>query len=118
MTAVRFFLVLVPLACLAIAEPAGAADPNAVGIVMKVTGETDPALPPREEIPANVKIKLAPGTERPCRMDPSSGFWPTCSRLLFAGYESAADQGLAAAERFDLMVRQMTRRRGRRLDLS
>ena len=61
MTAVRLLLVLVAVVFLTIAEPAGAADPNAVGIVMKVTGETDPALPPREEIPANVKIKLAPG---------------------------------------------------------
>lgn len=63
MTAVRLLLVLVAVVFLTIAEPAGAADPNAVGIVMKVTGETDPVLPPREEIPANVKIKLAPGTE-------------------------------------------------------
>ena len=63
MTAVRLLLVLVAVVFLTIAERAGAADPNAVGIVMKVTGETDPVLPPREEIPGNVKIKLAPGTE-------------------------------------------------------
>jgi hypothetical protein len=63
MTGVRFFLVLAPIACLTIAEPAGAADPNAVGIIMKVTGETEPALPLREEIGANIKIKLAAGTE-------------------------------------------------------
>ena len=44
-------------------RPAGAAEPNAVGIIMKVVGDTDPGLPPREEVPANTVIKLGPGAE-------------------------------------------------------
>jgi hypothetical protein len=80
MTAIRYFPVLVPLVFLAIAEPAGAADPNAVGIVMKVTGETDPALSPREELPANVKIKLGPGTELTFLHYP-----PRCDLVTVAG---------------------------------
>jgi hypothetical protein len=80
MTAVRVFPVLLPLVFLGLAEPASAADPNAVGIVMKVTGETDPALSPRDEIPANLKIKLAPGTELTFLHYP-----PRCDLVTIAG---------------------------------
>ncbi|HZS94536.1 MAG TPA: DsbA family protein [Chloroflexota bacterium] len=38
--------------------------------------------------------------------DPASGYWPASSRLLFAAYEAALVQDAAAAERFDLLVRQ------------
>jgi hypothetical protein len=80
MTAIRYFPVLVTLVFLPITEPAGAADPNAVGIVMKVTGETDPALSPRDELPANLKIKLAPGTELTFLHYP-----PRCDLVTVAG---------------------------------
>jgi hypothetical protein len=52
---------------------AGAAEPNAVGIIMKVTGETDPGLPLREEVSANTVIKLGPCTIRRLA---SSSPWP------------------------------------------
>lgn len=38
--------------------------------------------------------------------NPSSGFWPASSRILFAAYEAARAQDMAAAERFDLLLRQ------------
>lgn len=38
--------------------------------------------------------------------DPASGYWPASSRLLFAAYEAALVQDSAAAESFDLLVRQ------------
>jgi hypothetical protein len=43
--------------------PALAVEPEAVGIVMKVTGETTPHLPVRTEIPADTAIKLGPAVE-------------------------------------------------------
>jgi len=55
-----YSLALALLAGLSFWGPAGAAEPNAVGIIMKVTGETDPGLPLREEVSANTVIKLGP----------------------------------------------------------
>jgi hypothetical protein len=43
--------------------PAAAAEPDAAGIVMKVTGQTTPDLPVRTEIPADTAIKLGPAAE-------------------------------------------------------
>ncbi|HXO91686.1 MAG TPA: hypothetical protein VN849_12945 [Stellaceae bacterium] len=43
--------------------PALAAEPDAAGIVMSVTGQTTPDLPIRTEIPADTEIKLGPGVE-------------------------------------------------------
>ena len=43
--------------------PALAAEPDAAGIVMSVTGQTAPDLPIRTEIPADTEIKLGPGVE-------------------------------------------------------
>ncbi len=48
--------------------------------------------------------------------DVSSGFWPASSRLLFAAYEAALAQDVAAAERFDLLVRQAIFRQPRPID--
>jgi hypothetical protein len=59
---------------------AAAAEPNAVGIIMRVIGDTDPNLPPREEIPANTVIKLAPGAELTFLHYP-----PTCELVTVAG---------------------------------
>ena len=59
----RHRLALTLTAGLLVWGPAGAAEPNAVGIIMKVTGETDPELPLREEVSANTVIKLGPGAE-------------------------------------------------------
>jgi hypothetical protein len=56
-------LLIILLAYVSASVCAGAAEPNAVGIVMKVTGETTPNLAAREEIPANTAIKLYPGVE-------------------------------------------------------
>ncbi len=47
---------------------------------MKVTGETDPALPPREEIAANTAIRLGPGTELTFLHYP-----PRCELVTVAG---------------------------------
>lgn len=80
MTVIRYRLLLPLVACLAVAGIPVAADPNAVGIVMKVTGETEPALPPREEIAANTKIKLHPGTELTFLHYP-----PRCELVTVAG---------------------------------
>jgi hypothetical protein len=40
-----------------------AAEPEAAGIVMKVTGQTTPDLPVRTEIPADTAIRLGPAVE-------------------------------------------------------
>jgi len=40
-----------------------AAEPDAVGMVINITGETSPDLPVRTEIPANTAIKLGPQVE-------------------------------------------------------
>jgi hypothetical protein len=40
-----------------------AAEPDAVGMVINITGETSPNLPVRTEIPANTAIKLGPQVE-------------------------------------------------------
>jgi len=80
MTEIRLYLAISLLACLSASLAARAAEPNAVGIVMKVTGETDPALPPREEIPANMAIRLSPGTELTFLHYP-----PRCELVTVAG---------------------------------
>ena len=43
--------------------PVLAAEPEAAGIVMKVTGRTSPDLPVRTEIPSDTAIKLGPAVE-------------------------------------------------------
>lgn len=48
--------------------------------------------------------------------NPFSGVWPASSRLLFAAYEAALVQDIAAAQRFDLMVRQAIFQRPRPID--
>src|SRR5215471_9971767 len=68
------------LAGLWICAPAEAAEPNAVGIIMKVVGDTDPGLPPREEVPANTVIKLGPGAELTFLH-----YSPTCELVTVAG---------------------------------
>ena len=65
---------------LLVSGPAGAAEPNAVGIIMKVTGETDPELPLREEVSANTVIKLGPGAELTFLHYP-----PTCELVTVVG---------------------------------
>src|SRR5204863_2947272 len=75
-----YCLVLAFLAGLSLCGPAGAAEPNAVGIIMKVTGETDPGLPLREEVSANTVIKLGPGAELTFLHYP-----PTCELVTVAG---------------------------------
>ena len=61
-------------ACLSTMTPAFANEPDAAGIVMKVTGETSPSLPIRTEIPADTAIRLGPAAEltflhyRKCKM--------------------------------------------------
>jgi hypothetical protein len=76
----RYRPVIACLAALAVLAPAGAAEPNAVGIVMRVTGDTEPSLPPREELPANTQIKLGPGAELTFLHYP-----PTCELVTVAG---------------------------------
>ena len=73
-------LVLFLLTTVSILTPARAAEPNAVGIIMKVTGETDPGLPLREEVSANTVIKLSPGAELTFLHYP-----PTCELVTVAG---------------------------------
>src|SRR6266567_8550943 len=51
------------LASLLTTMPALAAEPDAAGIVMKVTGQTAPGLQIRTEIPADTAIKLEPTAE-------------------------------------------------------
>src|SRR5712671_1943629 len=80
MVDIRYRPALAFLAALSVLAPAGAAEPNAVGIVMRVTGDTDPNLPPREEIPANTVIKLGPGAELTFLHYP-----PTCELVTVAG---------------------------------
>jgi len=80
MTEIRFGLAISLLACLPATLPAHAAEPNAVGIVMKVTGEADPAMPLREEIAANTAIRLGPGTELTFLHYP-----PRCELVTVAG---------------------------------
>jgi hypothetical protein len=63
MTNIQHGLVVSALALLWASGTASAAEPNAVGLVLKVSGQTDPDLPPREEIAANTVIKLGPGVE-------------------------------------------------------
>jgi hypothetical protein len=63
MVDIRHRLIIALLACFSASGLASAAEPNAVGIIMRVTGETDPNLPPREEISANTVIRLRPGAE-------------------------------------------------------
>jgi hypothetical protein len=50
-------------ACLSATTPALAGEPDAAGIVMKITGETSPGLPVRTEIPADTAIRLGPAAE-------------------------------------------------------
>jgi hypothetical protein len=76
----RWRLALTLTAGLLVWGPAGAAEPNAVGIIMKVTGETDPGLPLREEVSANTVIKLSPGAELTFLHYP-----PTCELVTVAG---------------------------------
>src|SRR5438132_3410830 len=76
----RYRLALALLAGLSLWGPAGAAEPNAVGIIMKVIGETDPGLPLREEVSANTVIKLGPGAELTFLHYP-----PTCELVTVAG---------------------------------
>jgi hypothetical protein len=80
MVEVRHRLILALLAGLSGLGPAGAAEPNAVAIIMRVTGETDPSLPPREEIAANTAIKLGPGAELTFLHYP-----PNCKLVTIAG---------------------------------
>ena len=80
MVDIRYRLMLPFLAGLLVWGPAGAAEPNAVGIIMKVTGETDPGLPLREEVAANTVIKLGPGAELTFLHYP-----PTCELVTVAG---------------------------------
>src|SRR5947209_1183184 len=75
-----YYLALALLAGLCAWGPAGAAEPNAVGIIMKVSGETDPGLPLREEVAANAVIKLGPGAELTFLHYP-----PTCELVTVAG---------------------------------
>ena len=76
----RYRIALALLAGLSLWGPAGAAEPNAVGIIMRVIGETDPGLPPREEVSANTVIKLGPGAELTFLHYP-----PTCELVTVAG---------------------------------
>jgi hypothetical protein len=76
----RHRLALTFTAGLLVWGPAGAAEPNAVGIIMKVTGETDPELPLREEVSANTVIKLGPGAELTFLHYP-----PTCELVTVVG---------------------------------
>jgi hypothetical protein len=80
MADLRHRLVLPLLAGLSLLGPAVAAKPNAVGIIMRVTGHTDPNLPPREEISANAAIKLGPGAELTFLHYP-----PDCELVTVAG---------------------------------
>ena len=80
MVDIRYRLMLPFLAGLCVWGPAGAAEPNAVGIIMKVSGETDPGLPLREEVAANTVIKLGPGAELTFLHYP-----PTCELVTVAG---------------------------------
>lgn len=80
MTEIRYRLVIPLLASLFASGLAEAAEPNAVGIIMKVTGQTDPDLPAREEIAANTVIKLAPGAELTFLHYP-----PNCELVTVAG---------------------------------
>ena len=50
-------------ACLSTMTPALAGEPDAAGIVMKVTGQTTPDLPVRTEIPTDTAITLGPAVE-------------------------------------------------------
>ena len=75
-----YCLALALFAGLSLWGPAGAAEPNAVGIIMKVSGETDPGLPLREEVSANTVIKLGPGAELTFLHYP-----PTCELVTVAG---------------------------------
>jgi hypothetical protein len=63
MTNIRHGLAVSALALLWASGTASAAEPNAAGLVLKVSGQTDPDVPPREEIAANTVIKLGPGAE-------------------------------------------------------
>src|SRR5260370_40254147 len=47
-------------ACALAVAPAHAAEPDAAGMVIKITGETIPDLPARTEIPADTVIRLGP----------------------------------------------------------
>ena len=59
----RPHLLITLLASVSALRFAGAAEPNPVAMVMKVTGETTPNLPARQEILANATITLGPGVE-------------------------------------------------------
>jgi predicted DsbA family dithiol-disulfide isomerase len=48
--------------------------------------------------------------------NPSSGYWPASSQLLFAAYEAAPAHDSAAAARFDLLLRQAIFRHPRPVD--
>jgi hypothetical protein len=60
---IRCGLSAVLFASLLMTMPALAAEPDAAGIVMKVTGQTTPDLPVRTEIPADTPIKIGPTVE-------------------------------------------------------
>jgi hypothetical protein len=63
MIEIRPSLLATLLAFVSALEMAGAAEPNPVGIVMEITGQTTPNLPIRQEIPADAMITLGPGVE-------------------------------------------------------
>jgi predicted DsbA family dithiol-disulfide isomerase len=48
--------------------------------------------------------------------NPTSGFWPLSSRMLFNAYESARSQDIRSAARFDLLLRQAIFQMPRSLD--
>jgi hypothetical protein len=80
MVCIRCRLLLPAIAGLVLLGPAVAAEPNAVGIIMKVTGQIDPDLPLREEVSANTVIKLHPGAELTFLHYP-----PTCQLVTVTG---------------------------------
>ena len=73
-------IVLALVAALSVPGLANAAEPNAVGMIMKVVGETDPNLLAREEVAANTVIKLGPGAELTFLHYP-----PSCELVTVAG---------------------------------
>jgi hypothetical protein len=60
---IRCLLSAALLAGLSMMTPALAGEPDAAGIVMKVTGQTTPDLPVRTEIPTDTEITLGPAVE-------------------------------------------------------
>jgi hypothetical protein len=80
MVYLRYRLLIPLLASLSVWGSAKAAEPNAVGIIMNVVGETDPGVPLREEVSANTVIRLGPGAELTFLHYP-----PTCELVTVAG---------------------------------